>query len=232
MAMPSIKVQVYFGAALVSLSFSPMGAMAQDGLHHFHCHVLRVSTKTVYTSPIIATDMTRGAMMQDWHKQMQSAYSLTPVAGAPDRYDCVDLGSVADKQQAAISYDEQSWAAGSYKVVHVDYAPGKAPTNSESPSSSPSAVASTTPDPTLSNPSSFPTVRAYMSCSTAGTAGATIYYTGVFAADLRTGNRGRGGRNAVIIDRKVVDPESLQAVLDRFQAYLTQQGDKFAPGNV
>ena len=70
-----------------------------------------------------------------------------------------------------------------------------------------------------------------MSCSTAGTGGVNVYYTSVFAADLKTGNQGRGGRAAIIIDRKVVDPASVQEVLDRFQAYLTQKGDKFVPGN-
>jgi hypothetical protein len=224
--MSWIKVQVYFGAVLVC-AFSSVTASAQDGLHHFHCHVLQGSTKTVYTSPIIATDMTRGAIMQDWHKQMQSAYSLTPVPGAPDRYDCVDLGSMTDQQQAAISSNEKSWTASNYKIVHVDYSPGNVPSTTEpSAASAPAA-----PDPLLVKPSSFPTVHAYMSCSTAETGGANIYYTGVFAADLRTGNSGRGARNAVIIDRKVVDPAAVQAVLDRFQAYLTQQGDKFVPGN-
>ena len=61
--------------------------------------------------------------------------------------------------------------------------------------------------------------------------GVNVYYTAVFAADLKTGNSGRGGRGAFIIDRKVVDPASVQEVLDRFQAYLTQRGDKFVPGN-
>jgi hypothetical protein len=224
--MPSIKVQAYFGCVLVCLSFSPTVAPAQVGaVHHYHCHVLRMSTKTVYSSSIVVSDVARGAMMQAWHQYMLSAYDLTPTPAAPDRYDCVDLGASPDQQQAALSYTEKSWTASSYRIVHVDYPPGAG----AAPGSS--APVASSHDPLLIDPSSFPTVRAFMSCSTAGTGGANIYYTGVFAADLKTGNRGRGGRSALIIDRKVVDPASVQEVLDHFQAYLTHQGYKYVPGN-
>lgn len=224
--MRSIKVQAFFGilfgcSAISVAVASPQAAAA----HYFHCHVLRVSSKTVYSSSIIVTTMPRGAMMQDWHKHMLAAYSLTPVPASPDRYDCVDLGSDAGQRQAALSYSEKNWAASSYQIVHVEYAPGES-------SGSTAAAAPPAADPLLVDPASFPTVRAYMSCSTAGTGGANVYYTGVFAAQLKTGNRGRGGRSAIIIDRKVVDPASVQEVLDHFQSYLAQQGDKFVPGNV
>jgi hypothetical protein len=221
-------MQAYFAFVLGSASFSPAAASAQVGaVHHFHCRVLRMSTKTVYSSPVVVTDVRRGAIMQDWHQHMLSAYSLTPTPAGTDRYDCVDLGSSTDQQQAALSYDEKTWAASSYKVVHVDYTFGADP----DASGSTARPISTAADPLLENPASFPTVRAFMSCSTAGTGGATIYYTGVFATNLRTGNQGRGGRTAIVIDRKVVDPASVQEVLDQFLAYLTQHGDKFVPGN-
>lgn len=217
--MPSIKVPAYFGFVLVSMSFSPAVASAQVGaLHHFHCHVLDAGSKTVYSSPIITTDMRRGAMMQEWHQHMASAYSLAPTPTGTIRYDCVDLGMMPDKQQDALIFDEKSWEASNYKIVHVAYSAGMAPSGEA--------------DRTLVDPATFPTVRAFMSCSTAGTGGVNVYYTGVFAADLKTGNAGRGGRAAIVIDRKVVDPASVQEVLDRFQAYLTERGDKFVPGNV
>jgi len=224
--MSRIKVSAYI-VSLLACSLLPQAQVfgQMGAMHHYHCHVLRTSTKTVYSSSIIVTDIARGAMMQDWHKHMLAAYSLTPVPAAPDRFDCVDLGSSAAQQQAALTYDQQSWTANNYKIISVDYAPAGASSGSSAP------VTSSTPDPLLVDPSSFPTVRAFMSCSTAGTGGANIYYTGVFAADLRTGNRGRGGRSAVIIDRKVVDPAAVQEVLDHFQTYLTQKGYKFVPGN-
>ena len=217
-AMPSIKVQAYFGFAIVCTSFSQAVASAQVGaLHHFHCTVVNADSKTVYSSPIVATNMQRGAAMQDWHQHMASAYSLTPTPTGTIRYNCVDLGMVPDKQQEALTFDEKTWEASNYKIVHVDYTLGMAPAGEA--------------DRTLVDPATFPTVRAFMSCSTAGTGGVNVYYTGVFAADLKTGNHGRGGRTQIVIDRQYVDPNSVKEVLDRFQAYLTQRGDKFVPGN-
>jgi hypothetical protein len=217
--MPSIKVPAYFGFVLVSMFFSPAAASAQVGaLHHFHCTVVNAGSKTLYSSPIVATNMAKGAVMQDWHQHMASAYSLTPTPTGTIRYSCQDLGSVRDKQQEALTFDEKTWEASNYKIVHVAYTLGMAPSGEA--------------DRTLVDPATLPTVRAFMSCSTAGTGGVNVYYTGVFAANLKTGNAGRGGRTAIVIDRHVVDPNSVQEVLDRFQAYLTERGDKFVPGNV
>ena len=226
--MASINVQACFGFLLVFTFLSPVASSAQGSGSYYHCDVLIGSTKTAYTSPIIHTDMRRGAIMQDWHKHMVSTYSLTPTPAAPDRYDCVDLCSSPEQQKAALLYEERNWTQSNYKIVHVDYSPA----GTSSAPEEMGAGGSTTTASSLTHSSPAPTVRAFMSCSTAGTAGVNIYYTGVFAADLRTGNHSRGARGAVIIDRQLVDPTAVQEVLDRFQAYLTQQGYKFAPGNV
>ena len=182
-------------------------------MHHYHCSVMVGNSKTVYSSSIIVTDIMRGPMMQDWHKYMQSTYSLVP--SGLMRYDCVDLGSSPEQQQIAVSYDEKTWTTSNYKIVHVDYPLGAAPVAS--------TVATMLP--------SRPSVAVYMSCSTAGTGGANVYYTGVFPADLRLASGGQQRGGAFAINGKIVDQYAVQEVLDRFQAYLTQQGDKFVPGN-
>ena len=221
--MYQMKVAAYAAFVFVCLFLfasgnSGQGLQAQTGPTSYHCHVLIGDAKTVYSSPLVATNMAFGTLQGDWRKYMQATYSMP--AGNP-RFECLDFGRLPSQQQFSLSYEEKGWS--NYKIIHVDYAPGIAPA-----ASGRTVPAASTLPVTPATSSSGPTIRAYMSCSTAVAGGLDVYYTGVFAAELPPATRKIP--QGFSVDRQPVNPASVQEILNHFQAYLTQKGYKYAPG--
>lgn len=73
----------------------------------------------------------------------------------------------------------------------------------------------------------------YISCSTLLEGGMNTYYTSVFAIGAKPGPPPRGpyAVGANVGGTWMIPAVSPQTVLDSFQAYLTQKGYKFKPGN-
>jgi hypothetical protein len=221
-----MKVPAYAAFAFVGLFLFASGkfgqAQAQSGAtNYYRCHTLIRGSTTVYASPLIATSTPMAALSQDWTSYVRSTYSLG-VGGSQ----CVYFGNSLDHAQFSMNYEEKGWS--NLKIVRVDYTFGAGPA-AQAPSGQTVAAASTVSVTPAPSSSGRPTVKAYMSCSTAVAGGFDRYYTDVFAAEL-----GAPTRRIPIgfsVDRQPVDPASVQEILNRFHAYLTQKGYRYAPGS-
>jgi hypothetical protein len=192
----------------MTASATPAASSSSGPMRPFRCyyHGQKIThdlsapadNQIVYVTPIFQASSFN--VLQAFKSYMPTAYDLSKIEGATSGCDVDVQANVVDSQ-------EKQWKASKTEVVHVNW------------TGTPAEVAAATAAAAAMVPASAPTGGPFISCSTRGTQGVSIYVSGIFQTSLPIKHLPNGA--------KLVD----QSVLDHFYAYLTQQGYKFTPGS-
>ncbi len=164
----------------------------------------------VYLTPVLYESAQGfGHLSERFYSFMKTNYDADKIQQGGGQ--CRRLSNDPATQANSMDMMEKQGAAGNSVLVHLNW--------TDSPAEAAAANASIASAAASAQYAAAHPAVPFISCSTRGTPGVDIYVTGIFQTTKPIKHSPNGA--------KFVD----QSVIDNFNAYLTQKGYKFTPGN-
>jgi hypothetical protein len=159
-----------------------------------------------YVTPILK-ESTLGHLPDRFYAYMRTTYDLSKIQyGVPG---CERISNDAAGQANTMDMMQKQWTASKTEVIHLTWT--DSPAEAAAADAAAAQAAAAAPRASTGGP--------FISCSTQGGGGVTIYVTGIFQTTKPVRYLPNGW--------KIVD----QSVLDDFYAYLKEKGYNFKPGS-